>query len=116
LVTLDPGSIFGELALLYNAPRAATVTAKTDCVLFELDRSTFNNIVKEASQRKRDKYEDFLASVPILSSMDHYERSKIADTIKEQSCSKGESVITEGEDGNVFYLIITGEAYATKGG
>ena len=37
---------FGELALLYNAPRAATIKAKTNAVCFSLDRETFNNIVK----------------------------------------------------------------------
>jgi cAMP-dependent protein kinase regulator len=43
------GEAFGELALLYNAPRAASIKAKTDSVLFSLDRETFNNIVKEAA-------------------------------------------------------------------
>ena len=46
--------------------------------------------------------------------MDNYERSKIADTIKEHDFAKGENVIQQGEDGSVFYLIISGEAYATK--
>jgi cAMP-dependent protein kinase regulator len=66
LKTYSPGYAFGELALLYNAPRAATIKAKTDAHLYELDRYTFNHIVKDASQRKRDIYEDFLQSVPIL--------------------------------------------------
>ena len=51
--TYQPGEAFGELALLYNAPRAATIVAKTNCVLWQLDRSTFNHIVKDASQQKR---------------------------------------------------------------
>ena len=49
LKTYNPGEAFGELALLYNAPRAATIKAKTDSILWSLDRETFNNIVKEAA-------------------------------------------------------------------
>lgn len=47
------GEAFGELALLYNAPRAATIKAKTNVTLFGLDRETFNYIVKDAASRKR---------------------------------------------------------------
>lgn len=46
--------------------------------------------------------------------MDHYERSKLADAIKEQKFEKGDYIIREGEEGNVFYMIIEGEATATK--
>jgi cAMP-dependent protein kinase regulator len=49
----QPGEAFGELALLYNAPRAANITAKTQCTLWSLDRSTFNNIVKDAAMYLR---------------------------------------------------------------
>jgi len=45
----NPGEAFGELALLYNAPRAATIKSKTDCILWALDRETFKNIVQEAA-------------------------------------------------------------------
>ena len=66
LKTYVPGEAFGELALLYNAPRAATIKAKSDSHLWVLDRNTFNFIVKDSAQRKRDKYENFLKTVPLL--------------------------------------------------
>ena len=62
LKTYKPGEAFGELALLYNAPRAvflkkyilkATIKAKVDSVCFSLDRECFNNIVKEGSLKRR---------------------------------------------------------------
>lgn len=40
------GDVFGELALMYNAPRAATIVAKEESTCFSLDRDTFNAIVK----------------------------------------------------------------------
>ena len=40
----QPGEVFGELCLLYNTPRAASIVATSDCVLFSLDRQTFNHI------------------------------------------------------------------------
>lgn len=47
------GDAFGELALLYNAPRAATIKAATPSLLWSLDRETFNHIVKESASKKR---------------------------------------------------------------
>lgn len=79
-----PGEAFGELALLYNCPRAATIEAKTASELWSLDRRTFNHIVRDSAQQKRDKYEDFLKTVDILKSLDTYERSKIADALDEK--------------------------------
>ena len=49
LKNFNPGDVFGELALLYNAPRAASIQAKSESALWVLDRNTFNSIVKEAS-------------------------------------------------------------------
>ena len=53
LKTYQPGEAFGELSLLYNAPRAATITANEECQLWKLDRDTFNHSVKDSANKKR---------------------------------------------------------------
>ncbi len=63
----NPGESFGELSLLYNTPRAATIKAITDCLLFKLDRETFIHIVRDSAVKKREKFDNFLQSVSILS-------------------------------------------------
>ena len=45
--------------------------------------------------------------------MDHYERSKMADAIKEAKFTDGQSIIKQGESGDVFYILVEGEAVAT---
>ena len=105
---------FGELALLYNAPRAATIVAEGDCVLWSLDRECFNHIVKDAATKRREMYVDFLSRVDLLGKMDPYERSQLADVLKSESFESGQFVIRQGEEGNVFYIIEEGQAVATK--
>ena len=50
----------------------------------------------------------------ILKEMDAYERNKLADALKEAWFKKGDYVIREGDQGEIFYLIMSGKAIATK--
>merc|ERR1719446_503795 len=95
--TCEAGDVFGELALLYNCPRAASVDAQEKCTLWQLDRETFNNIVKEAAQKKRQRYDAFLARVPLLASMDAYERSQLADALRPESFTDGGVICKQGD-------------------
>jgi cAMP-dependent protein kinase regulator len=108
------GDSFGELALLYNTRRATTIKAIERSTVFALDRATFTHIVKEASVKKRDRFEDFLGRVELLSGLNTYERSKICDALQSEFFNPGEVVIKEGESGNKFYLVEEGLADVYK--
>jgi cAMP-dependent protein kinase regulator len=117
VTTIEPGGSFGELALMYNAPRAATVmSAEGGCTLWALDRITFRRILMDSTFQRRRLYESFLEEVPLLSSLTRYERSKIADALETQKYPAGTTIIKEGDAGEAFYLLESGEAEAFKAG
>jgi cAMP-dependent protein kinase regulator len=109
------GEFFGELALLYNAPRAASIIAKSDdCLCWSLDRDCFKNIVKDASMKKRNKYVKFLSGVEILKTLKPNEIESIVDAIKEEKYKAEEKVIEQGAPGDRFYILEEGKAVAIK--
>jgi len=112
--TCTAGDVFGELALLYNCPRAANVVAKDHCVCWQLDRETFNHVVKNAAVNRRNRYDDFLKSVTLISSLGAYERSQIADALKSETFSKGSVIVKQDDPGDKFYIVEEGSLYATK--
>ncbi|EIN10586.1 protein kinase A regulatory subunit [Punctularia strigosozonata HHB-11173 SS5] len=109
-----PGNSFGELALMYGHPRAATVLSMEPCTLWSLDRITFRTIILKAAHRRRTMYEQFLASVPLLTGLETEERSKIADALVSKAYEDGEAVVQQGEMGDTFFFVEEGEAVVTK--
>lgn len=114
---IGPGGSFGELALMYNAPRAATIMSlDPKSTLWALDRVTFRRILMDSAFQRRRMYEAFLEEVPLLSSLKPYERSKIADALDTIKYAAGSTIIREGDPGDAFYLLESGEAEAVKAG
>ena len=89
------GDSFGELALMYNCPRAATVVARNDVVLFALSHEVFTLILRSSAQDRRAQYDSFLQRVPILQGLTAEERGKIADVLVQTSFKDGEVIIQE---------------------
>uniref|UniRef100_A0A3Q2GUY5 cAMP-dependent protein kinase type II-alpha regulatory subunit n=1 Tax=Equus caballus TaxID=9796 RepID=A0A3Q2GUY5_HORSE len=105
----DNHGSFGELALMYNTPRAATIVATSEGSLWGLDRVTFRRIIVKNNAKKRKMFESFIESVPLLKSLEVSERMKIVDVIGEKSYKDGERIITQGEKADSFYIIESGE-------
>merc|ERR1711936_391113 len=102
---------FGELALLYNMPRAASVRAETDGSLWALDRQTFRKIVLKSAFQKRKMYESFLENVSLLECLEKYERENIADALVSKAYRPGEVVIKQGDMANGMYFVETGTVW-----
>lgn len=82
--------------------------------MWSLDRETFNNIVKEAAVKKRERYEAFLKSVDILKQIEPYELSQVCDALKPKKFKAGDYIIKQGDIGDDFYILEDGEAHAEK--
>ncbi|XP_055707773.1 cAMP-dependent protein kinase type I regulatory subunit isoform X3 [Phlebotomus papatasi] len=108
VTTIGEGGSFGELALIYGTPRAATVRAKTDVKLWGIDRDSYRRILMGSTIRKRKMYEEFLSRVSILESLDKWERLTVADALETVSFEDGETIVKQGEPGDDFYIIVEG--------
>ncbi|XP_045931768.1 protein kinase, cAMP-dependent, regulatory, type II, alpha, B isoform X3 [Micropterus dolomieu] len=105
----DNKGSFGELALMYNTPRAATIVATQDGALWGLDRATFHRLIVKNNAKMRRMYEAFIECVPLLKSLELSERMKIVDVLGARAFKDGECIITQGEEADCFYIVELGE-------
>ncbi|XP_029185501.1 cAMP-dependent protein kinase type II regulatory subunit-like isoform X1 [Acropora millepora] len=101
---------FGELALMYNTPRAATIIATSKGILWALDRNTFRRILLKAAAKKRKVHEALLESVPMLKEITEYERMNLADALQSRKFKDGECVIQQGHEADCMYFVESGVA------
>ncbi|XP_063242250.1 cAMP-dependent protein kinase type II regulatory subunit [Bacillus rossius redtenbacheri] len=106
--TYDNVGSFGELALMYNMPRAATVKAVSAGSLWAMDRMTFRRIVLKSAFRKRKMYEQLIDSVPMLKALQPYERMSLADALLPRVYSDGELIIKQGDSADGMYFVEDG--------
>ncbi|CAN9500130.1 unnamed protein product [Ophioblennius macclurei] len=111
---MHPGTAFGELAILYNCRRTATVKAVLQSHIWALDRQTFQTIMMQTTQAKHDEYFSFLHSVSLLQELPEEKLSKIVDCLEVDYFEKGEYIIREGEEGSTFFIIAKGEVVVTQ--
>jgi len=112
-ITYARGSCFGELALMYGSPRAATIRAKADCKLWYIDRNSFRSITGYHKIRRAEKHTEFLRNVQIGEKylrdvLNPSQIDAMAFALQRDSFSKGDVIVREGEKGDVFYLIESG--------
>ncbi|MCO5613717.1 hypothetical protein L7F22_067995 [Adiantum nelumboides] len=108
VVTYGPSDAFGELALLYLQPRAASIVSTSKCVLWALDRVTFRSILMETNAKKRAQLEKFLRGVHLFETLGSAILAKLADALQFRDYNYGERIIEQGERGTEFFIVFDG--------
>ncbi|XP_068742028.1 cGMP-dependent protein kinase 1-like [Montipora capricornis] len=80
---MSGGTVFGELAILYNCKRTATVKAMDSARLWIIDRSVFQMIMMRTGMMRHSAHVTFLKSVPLLKNLSDQEFSKLGDVLEE---------------------------------
>jgi len=105
---------FGELALLYNCPRAATVRATSAGTVWGLDRLTFRHTLASQDHEQKSNVTASLRSVPLLAELTTSQLNKIADAVQPVHFAPTERIIMKGEPGSIFYIIREGTVACTE--
>ncbi|XP_026997958.1 cGMP-dependent protein kinase 1a isoform X1 [Tachysurus fulvidraco] len=114
LCTMGPGKVFGELAILYNCTRTATVKTLTNVKLWAIDRQCFQTIMMRTGLIKHAEYMEFLKSVPTFHSLPEEILSKLADVLEETHYEEGDYIIRQGARGDTFFIISKGKVTVTR--
>ncbi len=102
------GRSFGDLALLYDCPRAATVIAAEECILWRVDQKTFRQILANGRINGDRETIDTLKKVSFLSDLSDEYLAKMAAAATDRSFKKGDVIIRKGDPGTEFYILKEG--------
>ncbi|KAG3080619.1 hypothetical protein PC122_g11702 [Phytophthora cactorum] len=111
---LGPGLGFGELALLYNMPRAATIRAVTEVELWALERNTFREILASHKLNRLNRTLEVLRKIAILSKLTSSEMQQVAAAMEWEEFGETAAIVRQGEVGEKFYIINKGEIIVTQ--
>ena len=98
---------FGELALMYSAPRSASIIARSDGHLWGLHRSAFRQVLAQA-QGTRKELGKTLAGIEMFKDLSEDEITKLASAFDEIAFGRGENIVEQGHFGDSMYVITSG--------
>ncbi|CAM9696348.1 unnamed protein product, partial [Hapterophycus canaliculatus] len=91
------GDRFGELALLYNAPRSASVRTLSPCVLWSIHREVFKAVQALTASGNLIARSTHLYHVPWLRLLSTADLSKLAACFQTAQHKDGDVILREGE-------------------
>jgi CRP-like cAMP-binding protein len=112
--TLTTGDYFGELALMYNTPRAATVVCTAPGVLWRMSRQTYRTIVTQHSKNTAKEFIELISNVQILGKrlgdvFSVNELNKVVSSLEVEAFEDGACIVRQYLTGDYFYIITEGQ-------
>jgi CRP-like cAMP-binding protein len=107
--TLQVGDCFGELALLTNRPRAATIVARTDLALAKLSKAEFTRILQKTETTKLENKINFLRTISAFKNWTRDSLQKLTYYLKPTKYKQGAIVYKENATSNEVFIVRTGE-------
>lgn len=98
---------------MYNMPRSATVVAESEGTLWAMDRASFRRIVLKAAFKKRRLYEELLDNVPMLKTLESYERMNVADALLTKTFADNAVIIEQDAEADGMYFVESGSVKIT---
>ena len=112
--TLEPGQLFGEIGLLFNAPRSASIRCKTDASFYLLERSLYKNIQKITNSASILQRNQWLLGCPELAHFTPIHMSRLFSTLKRMRFSPGDLLYEQNKEVDYVILIERGNASITQ--
>lgn len=94
---------------MYNAKSKVTYTANSNCTLWTVDRGSFQSTLQNVTDRRLHMYEEFLRSTELIGTLHDSEIAKVSEALEEKYFKDGENVVTQGEQGDAFYILKAGK-------
>mmetsp|Transcript_691 Transcript_691/g.1250 ORF Transcript_691/g.1250 Transcript_691/m.1250 type:complete len:878 (-) Transcript_691:74-2707(-) len=113
--TFRKGSCFGELALLHNSLRTATVKTVDRTTLWSLDRDTFKKAVERINAFNYNENMLFLNSIPLFDTLTPYQKECLVGALTTHKFKRGQRIVNENDPGELFYIIKEGQVSCTQG-
>lgn len=107
------GDAFGELALLYNSARAATVKCDEAGELWALERKAFRQVMVKSGEENMKNGAEFLKTVSILAQLTDEQRASLAGHLEECSYDDKQYIVTSGEAADAMYIVKAGDVVCT---
>jgi cGMP-dependent protein kinase len=111
-----PGDGFGELALIQNTLRSATLRAGLRSSMWVIDRLTFRAALETLNRQCLDENRRFISSVPQLELLTPEQVEAMLGTVTDLQFAAGQKIVKEGDPGDLFFIIKEGSVVCTQEG